>query len=253
MGSLLVVGCASSPLHPPTGVPRAAVQESEASFVSGGEEIRVDVYTPVSSGRHPTAIILHGSGGIHVIAPSTTNRYARTLAEYGIEALVVHYFDGTGHFSADDEVEREFYSHWVSEVKDAVTWAQQRSDVQVNRVSIVGQSLGSWVAVGAGLADPRIYRLALFGAGLEPFLEDSVSRMGKSRAPPMLLFHGDADDVVPISDAQHLVDVMVALRHPAQLVVYPGEAHTFGDSAATDALVRTARFIAPPARGFRRR
>jgi dienelactone hydrolase len=247
LGFVALTGCLG-PLHPPSGVPRATVDESESSFTSGGEDIRVDIYRPTSAGRHPTAILLHGSGGIHAIAPSNTNRYARTLAELGIEALVVHYFDGTGHFSADDEEERASYFHWVREVKDAVTWARQRTDVQANRVSLVGQSLGAWVAVGAAAADPRVYRSALFGAGLEPFLEDSLAH-----APPMLLFHGSDDDVVPLSDAQRLVDVLLAHRHSAQLIVYPGEGHNFADSAATDALVRTARFIAPPARGLRRR
>ncbi len=239
--------CATSRLHAPAGVPRRDVDEEEASYQSAGEDIRVDVYRPRTAGRHPVAILLHGSGGIHSIAPSTTNRYAFTLAEMGVESFVVHYFDGTGHFTADDQEERESYFRWVQEVRDAVTWAMARPEVQSSRVSLVGISLGAWVAVGAGAADRRVYRMALFGAGLEPFLADSIKR-----SPPMLLFHGDVDDVVPLSDAQHLVDFMIAHRHPAQLVVYRGESHTLNDSAATDALVRTAKFIAPPARTLAR-
>ncbi len=237
---MVMVGCLTPPLSPPVGVRTSDVEEVETSFRSGGEEIRVDVYRPKSAGRHAVAIILHGSGGIHAIAPSTTNRYARTLAQLGVEALVVHYFDGTGHFRADDQAERDFYYHWVREVKDAVTWVRRRTDVQSNRISLVGQSLGSWVAVGAAVGDPRIYRIALFGAGLEPFLEDSLARV-----PPMLLFHGDADDVVPLSDAKHLAALLTANGRRVQLVVYPGERHTLSDSAATDALLRTARFIDP--------
>lgn len=230
-------------LHPPTGVPTHPVTDEQAAFHSGGEDIRVDVYRPTTAGRHPAAIILHGSGGIHAVAPSAMNRYARTLAELGIVALVVHYFDGTGHFSADDEEERESYFAWVREVRDAVTWASGRADVQPDHVSLVGQSLGAWVAVGEGASDRRVYRMALFGAGLEPFLEDSLRH-----APPTLLFHGDADDVVPLSDAKHLADVMRAHGRHVELVVYPGESHGFADSAATDALLRTARFLAPPRR-----
>ncbi len=244
MRSLLLVvvmeGCYAPALFPPVGVRTRDIEESQASFQSGGEDIRVDTYRPKSGGRHPVAIILHGSGGIHAIAPSTTSRYARTLAQLGIEALVVHYFDGTGQFRADDQDEREFYFHWVREVRDAITWARQLAGVQLNRISLVGQSLGSWVAVGAAVNDPRIYRMALFGAGLEPFLEDSVSRI-----PPTVLFHGDSDDVVPLSDAKHLADVLKANGRRVQLVVYPGETHALNDSAATDALLRTARFIAP--------
>ncbi len=219
------------------------VQSSVESFRSDGEAIRVDVYRPKTRGRHPSAIVLHGSGGIHAIAPSAANRYAYALAEMGVETFVVHYFDGTGHFSTNDEAEREYYFRWVREVKDAVTWVRARTDVTSNRISLVGQSLGSWVAVGAGAQDPRIYRMALFGAGLEPFLADSIRRM-----PATLLFHGGRDSVVPLADAQHLVNFLVARRYRVQLVVYAGEEHAFGDSAATDALVRTASFLTAPRR-----
>ena len=82
--------------------------------------------------------------------------------------------------------------------------------------------------------------MALFGAGLEPFLEDSLAHI-----PPVLLFHGDSDDVVPLSEVKHLTDVLKANGRRVQLVVYPGETHALNDSAATDALMRTARFIAP--------
>ncbi len=247
--SLLVLGgCRSYSLHPPVGVRTNDVDETETTFQSGGEDIRVDVYRPTSAGRHAVAIILHGSGGIHAIAPSSANRYAFTLAQLGIEALVVHYFDGTGHFRADDAAEREFYYHWVREVQDAVTWAQQRVGVRSDRISLVGQSLGAWVAVGAAVSDRRIYRMALFGAGLEPFLEDSVAHL-----PPTLLFHGDGDDVVPLSDASHLADVLMANGRRVHVVVYPSEGHALSDSAATDALLRTARFIAPKRRMVRQR
>ena len=88
--------------------------------------------------------------------------------------------------------------------------------------------------------DPRIYRLALFGSGLEPFLPDSITRM-----PPTLLFHGAQDDVVPLADASALVAFMRTRRYKVTLVVYKSESHTFSDSAASDALTRVAGFIAP--------
>jgi len=218
--------------------------ESNVSFVeSDGHRIRVDVYQPDRAGRHPAAILLHGSGGIHAINPSLVNRYAEVLAEQGIICFVVHYFDGTGDFTASDSVETANYFHWVHELHDAVTWVRARADVRPNQIGLMGHSLGAWLAVGAAAADARVARIVLLGAGLEPFLADSIRRM-----PPTLMFHGDRDDVVPLSDAEHLAAFLRAKRFQVQYRVYAGEGHEFGDSAATDMLERAARFLAPDLR-----
>ena len=217
---------------------------SEKSFVeSDGHHIRVDVYEPDRAGRGPAVILLHGSGGIHLVNPSLVNRYAEVLAERGIVTFVVHYFDGTGNFTASDSVEAANYFHWVRELHDAVTWVLARPDVRPNQLGLLGHSLGAWLAVGAAAADPRIARIVLLGSGLEPFLKDSIKRM-----PPVMMFHGDKDDVVPKLDADRLAIFLRSHRWPVQYRIYPGEGHQFGDSAATDMLNRAVQFLAPDLR-----
>jgi dipeptidyl aminopeptidase/acylaminoacyl peptidase len=238
--ALVLAACSGAALHPRTGVKTIPIDDDVQYVESDGHKLRVDVYRPDRGGRHPAALVLHGSGGIHALAPSTVNRYAQALAEQGIVTFVVHYFDATGNFTADDSVEAANYFHWVRDLRNMVTWVRRRPDVTRNRISLVGHSLGAWLAVGAGAMDPRIYRMALFGSGLEPFLGDSITRM-----PPTLLFHGAQDDVVPLTDANTLVAFMRKRRYNVNLVVYKGESHTFSDSAASDALTRAARFIAP--------
>ncbi len=238
--ALVLAACSGAALHPRTGVSTIPFDDDVQYVESDGHKLRIDVYRPDRGGRHPAALVLHGSGGIHALAPSTVNRYAQALAEQGIVTFVVHYFDATGNFTADDSVEAANYFHWVRDLRNMVTWVRRRPDVVPNRVSFVGHSLGAWLAVGAGAMDPRIYRMALFGSGLEPFLPDSITRM-----PPTLLFHGEQDDVVPLSDANALVDFMRTRKFNVNLVVYKAESHTFSDSAASDALTRVAQFIAP--------
>lgn len=240
IASAFVTGC-SGGLHVRPEATRLAVDESAIDVPSGTEHLRVDTYLPHSAGRHPAALLLHGSGGVHAIVGSSVTRYARALAEQGIAAFVVHYFDGTGDFTADDSIERANYFHWVGNVRDVVTWAAARTDVQPRRLSLMGQSLGAWLAVGVGATDQRVFRMVLMGGGLEPFLVDSIHRL-----PPTLLLHGALDDVVPLSDARQLQSFMQQHGFRVSLQVYPGEEHSFGDSAAVDALVRTVRFIAPP-------
>ena len=234
--------CRVPSLRSPTAV-RGPVERDDSFVESDGHRIRVDVYEPGHAGRHPAAILLHGSGGIHLINPSLVNRYAEVLAEQGIICFVVHYFDGTGNFTADDSVESANYFHWVRELHDAVTWVRARPDVRPNQIGLMGHSLGAWLAVGAAAADPRIARIVLLGSGLEPWLVDSIKRM-----PPTLMFHGDRDEVVLQSEADHLAEYLRAHRFPVQYHIYPGEGHQFGDSAATDMLEKSIRFLAPDLR-----
>jgi dienelactone hydrolase len=234
-----MLGCFTrGPLALPDRVLQHPTLESVETLVSQDDEIRIDVYRPEGPGRHATVLLLHGSGGIHGLGSQQVTRYARTLAALGQVALVVHYFDGTGSFMADDEMEREHYWRWVQDVRAAITWADAQPYVNQRHLSLLGISLGAWLGVGVGAVDPRVHRLALIGAGLEPFLVDSLRR-----APPMLLLHGADDEEVPPAEAQQLQQAMQRARRPAQLVVYPGEGHTLGDSASTDALLRAARFF----------
>lgn len=235
----LATGCALPPLHAKT-TSRKPIENDVIFLERDGHRIQVDVYEPDQGGRHPAAIVLHGSGGIHLLASRTVSRYAQALAEQGIVAFVVHYFDATDDFTANDSVETKNYFHWVRELHDIVTRIRQRPDVRVNSIGLLGHSLGAWLAVGAAAMDPRINRIVLFGAGLEPFLPDSIKRM-----PPTLMFHGDKDDVVPLADADTLAAFMRRRRYPVEYHVVAGEGHVFSDSAASEALTHAARFLAP--------
>ena len=239
---LVASGCVHA-LHTRPEVTRVAIVEEVATVKSGDDELKVDIYRPKDSGPHPAAILLHGSGGIHAIAVSNINRYASALAEQGVTTYVLHYFDGTGDWTASDSIETAHYFHWVKEVRDVITWAQMQKDIQPRRISVVGHSLGAWLAVGVGALDTRVFRLVLLGSGLEPFLLDSIKRM-----PPTLLLHGEQDDVVPLTDMKYLQKFMSGKGFRVSTHVYPDERHSFGDSVAVDALTRAAQFIAPPPR-----
>lgn len=236
--SALFLSACAGRIHMPGYV--QPVEESSLSFESLGHTVQVDAYVPEGKGqRHPAAIVLHGSSGIHMVGGSGAQRYAEALANRGIAAYVVHYFDGTGTFSADDATEAREYWRWVRVIRDAVGWLRARPEVRPSRVGIVGVSLGAYVAVGAAASDPRVSRVVLMSGGLEPGIADSVRRF-----PPVLLLHGTADNVVPVAAEDTLTRLFT--RHRVTMTVhrYPGEGHEFGDMAAVDAVDRSARFLA---------
>lgn len=232
-----LAACATVSLVPAHVTPLPVDVESRM-IESDGQELRVDLYRPRGTGRHAAAIVLHGSGGIHAAVSSQASQYAQALAAQGISAFVLHYFDGTGDYTANDSVEVANYSQWVRDVKAAVSWVRDRPDVQSTQVGLVGLSLGAWLAVGAAADDPRISHIVLFGSGLEPFLRDRITRM-----PPVLMFHGSDDTVVPVAQADTLARVLRAKRVRVRYRIVPGEGHDLSDSAATNALARAARFL----------
>jgi len=234
---LAVTGCAGrlpllGAVHP--------VEERTDWFESLGRDVRVDVYVPEGRGkRHPAAIVLHGSGGIHFVGGERVQAYAEALARRGIATYVLHFFDATGTFTASIATEAREYWRWVRVVHDAVDWVRARPEVRPSHVGLFGVSLGAYLAVGAAATSPHVSRVVLLSGGLEPGVADSVRHF-----PPVLLLHGDEDDVVTPAEEDALVALLS--RHRALLVThrYPGEGHDFGDDAAVDAVERAARFLA---------
>jgi carboxymethylenebutenolidase len=231
-------GCAPA-LHA-TAVAPAKLTSNVSHFESGGRRIRVDIYRPEVAGLRPAVIVVHGSSGVHSRIPNTGTRYAKALAEQGLIAFVVHYFDSTHTIRAGLSSEKKNYFTWLRVLSDATTWVGRYPGVDSTRVGMLGHSLGAFLAVGAGTYDQRISRVVLLGGALEPFLEGKLERM-----PPTLICHGDKDDEVPLKDAVALSDFLRARGWEVDLRVYPGEGHIFSTSAVSDVLTRAARFLDP--------
>jgi dipeptidyl aminopeptidase/acylaminoacyl peptidase len=153
-------------------------------------------------------------------------------------ALVVHYFDATGHFTASPKDERTYFWDWVADIRAGITWADTQPYVNPKRLSLLGISLGAWLSVGVAGTDSRVHGLVLIGSGLEPTARDSVRHL-----PPTLLLHGGQDDVVPLADADTLFSALRRAHRPVQLHVYPEQGHTLDDSASSDGLLRAVRFL----------
>lgn len=232
---LLLSACAHSLLSP-----RAAsrVVEHEEHFTSLGHDVTVDHYSPGTAGRHPAVIVLHGSGGLHLFFGRAIQTYAEAMAASGFESYVVHYYDGTDTFVADDDEERRKFFDWVRIVSDAVTHIAASPAVRPRQISVMGQSLGAFLAVGVAAADRRIAADVVISGGLEPFLRDRITRM-----PPTLVLHGDHDDVVPLADGMALVDFLRAHHMPVEVHVYHDENHDLSDAHAIDAIDRARRFL----------
>ncbi len=191
------------------------------------------------------------------------------LAKRGIASLR---FDFAGRGASEGRLFDLSYSHEVEDLEAAVAFLVERG---VERFGLFGSSMGGAVALLAAARDERVVAVATLAAVGHPaaiaerypreaeawqrvghieseagrigrgFLDDAMqhdvlSATGVLRAP-VLVLHGELDDVVPVADAH---DIATAARN-ASLEIVPGADHRFSNPVhLRPALDRVARFLA---------
>lgn len=218
---------------------RRAVEATTGSFSIDGRRVRVDIVKPEpgllgEEDKAPAVLVLHGASGLGdgtLFFPQ-----AKALAERGIAAFVIHYFDGIPEIrkaapKLHDERERV--------IAEAVSYVIGQSYVDPDRIGIFGLSLGGFHALSLGSRDPRIQAVVnVVGA-----MPAEVQRRGVHRMPPTLVLHGDRDRTVPVRRARELVSLLETIGAEHEVMIYRGQGHTFRGDAREDSITRTADFF----------
>jgi carboxymethylenebutenolidase len=265
LASLLALALGALPGRAePTDQEVGKIQESAATFDSGGKPIQVYRFEPAGAGKCPAVILLHGADG-----PRRNKQLyhgaARRLAARGYRVLFVHYFDRTGGGAKGAEglgdqfkrcldgtatreqaaASRARFREWTAAVRDAVTYARTLRGVDAERVGLVGFSLGAYLALSVA-ADERLRVAAVvefFGGLLRE------ARAGLKGLPPVLGFHGDRDQTVPVQEAEDLRRLLADRGLSGEVRIYEGVGHVFQKDgrfqlgAALDAERRAVAFL----------
>lgn len=211
------------------------VSHSQTTFTTGSHTIAIEIFTPAAQGRFPAVVALHGSGGLHGGGFADP---ARLLAASGFAVLVPHYFERTGTTWADDRTIRREFPTWMETIGDAITFAAQQAQVDAARLGLLGFSLGAYLALSVAATDQRVRAVVEYFGGLPEELEADVTRL-----PPVLILHGDADPIVPVSEAERLVRLLQRTRTPFEKQIYRGAGHGFSGMTMLDAAQRTLSFL----------
>ncbi|MCL4250082.1 MAG: prolyl oligopeptidase family serine peptidase [Anaerolineae bacterium] len=114
-------------------------------------------------------------------------------------------------------------SHWTLHV-DALNAllgdVSARYPVDAGRISMTGASMGAagaWMLAGA--YPERFAALAPISGRIVPL------PLWRMKDLAIWAFHGEADDVVPVSEAQRTVDALKAMDANVRLSIYPGVGH----------------------------
>lgn len=217
--------------------PAAEIVGKDLRLPATERQVRVTYFHAPGEAKRPAALLLHGAGGFDRRIKDY-NSYASALANAGIDAYLVYYYSAADEAGYDFEVR---YPAWAKLVGDLA--GDLRAQPQSNgKVGLVGFSNGGILASGAVVLDPAITAAVIY-YGTPPW----PLRTPVRRYPPLLILHGDADTVIPVSAGRELAKSAQTLGAVVDLVVYPGEVHGFGSNITgqngADALKRTIAFL----------
>jgi pimeloyl-ACP methyl ester carboxylesterase len=200
-----------------------------ATFPSHGCKLLGGFYRAAGDTPRPTVVLLHGVPGVE-----KNLDLACALREAGFNVLYFHYRGCWGSEGAYS------LAGLGDDVRAATEWVLSRPGVDAARLALVGNSIGGYMTVAAGAADPRFQALAclcplvdpaevplprqaadefaamLHGvtgeelqaqwAGLAPLPEFAAALVGR----PILLVTGDRDEFFP---PEHNRPLLEALPH----------------------------------------
>ena len=189
-----------------------------------GAELRL----PSGTARVPAVVLIHGSGG----AGANVDAWAQALNAMGIAALVLDSFTGRGiSQTITDQSQLSSFSMIVDAYK-GLELLSRHPRIDPARIAVMGFSKGGFASLYSSMK--RFQRLwgmpgIEFAAYISfytrcdaPLLEDeNVSDR------PIRLFHGSADDYVPVEPTRRYIDRLKHAGKDVQLTVYDGARHAF--------------------------
>jgi carboxymethylenebutenolidase len=200
--------------------------------------------TPSAPGPHPAVIILGGSAGWRPFYAEI----ARNFADSGFVTLAVDYYAETGRDTT--RVDRLMkWPLWKATVRNAVEYLKASTFVSGQPIGLVGYSRGAFIAVAVASSLPEVKAVVdFFGGG--GAAGDSLEETARG-FPPLLILHGEADNIVPVRFAYRLREVVIAEGGEVEMHIYTATGHAFNapwaptyrEAEAVDSWKRTIRFL----------
>lgn len=237
-------------------------------LVLGPRRLRSRLHLPSwhepGAGRLPVLLSPYNGPGMQVVtrARSWHEAVCQWFAEQGFAVLVT---DGRGTPGRGIGWQEAILSDRLTPVlEDQVDGlraaARLVTDLDLDRVAIRGWSFSGYLAAGAVLRRPDVFRAAVAGApptdrrlydtyweerylghpdlAPEGYERSSLLPLAARLARPLLLVHGLADDNVAPAHTLRLSAALLAAGRPHRLLLLPGTGHAVTRPGVADALLR---------------
>jgi pimeloyl-ACP methyl ester carboxylesterase len=215
--------------------------EGEQVWIDGPNDKRLHAWFIPAGTTAPAVVILHGWGGTGAdllpIAPG--------LHELGLHSV---FLDARTHGLSDDE---DFMSmpRFAEDLETALAWLSDRDDV--TSIGVIGHSVGAAAAILAASRNPDIDAVVAVSSFAHPeelmwraipypapvkwtmlrMIQQMIGVSFDDIAPrnriadiqaPVLLIHGEDDDVIPVDDAFSIHENLPSCR----LIIVPNGKHS---------------------------
>lgn len=211
--------------------------------------LHVDVFYPkdYKETKPKSMLILFFGGGWMFGTTAQFHQHAKELVDYGVVVALPHYrtynIDGT---TVDVAIKDATYA------VEYLTLLAENIGIPQRKVILGGESAGGHLALSTMLLDQfindelnykdKIGRMLLLNPAVDAVeAEKSVHVLAKTpypieelsplhnikKLPPMMIFHGDQDDEVPIQTVLEFEKATKAYGNDCELIVYPGRPHGF--------------------------
>lgn len=223
----------------------------------------------------PLIVMPHG-GPIGVYDSGYFDLPTQFFAANGFAVLRVNYRGSGGHgtdFEAAGKL--QWGAQIPQDIKISTEHVVNRADIDESRVCLFGASYGGYASTLLVLNHPQLYRCAVSLSGVSD-INLHLSRTGFSDstanwfstyvgdpheeydrlraestvyqidrlARPLLILHGDDDDIVDVEHSWRLIRRLERLSLPFEYHIYPGASHHFEDREdAVDLHERSLDFI----------
>lgn len=193
-----------------------------------GGELRL----PRRTGRFPAVILVHGSGGVGANA----DRWAQELNRIGVAAFIMDSFTGRGIVETVTDQSRLGTLAMIADAYGALAVLTKHPRIEPTRIAVMGFSKGGHVALYASLK--RFQKMygppsAEFAAFIPFYANCNNTYRGDTEVNdhPIRIFHGAADDYVPVGACQEYVKRLRSAGKDVELTIYDGAHHSFDNPA----------------------
>lgn len=215
---------------------------------------------PKSGGKKMPMVMLPHGGPQDIHETWQFDLDAQFLASRGYAVLQVNFRGSGGRGPAFKEAgQREWGGKMIDDMVDAVKFAGAMPEIDINRVCIFGTSYGGYAALMAPVREPALFKCAVGFAGpydlayifdeprskrkkVQNFLtrwlgtdKQELARYSPTAQAdkikiPVLLVHGEKDEIVTIEHTQRMRASLVKAGRPPEMMLVPNEGHGFYDA-----------------------
>lgn len=176
----------------------------------------------------PAVILIHGAGGIS----AAHDRWVQEINSIGVAVFILDSFSGRGIIdTVTDQSQLDTLAMMVDAYRALGTLAQHPR-IDPNRIAVMGFSKGAVAAVYS--SNERFRKMygppnVEFAAHIGVYTPCNVTYRDddKITGKPIRLFHGIADDWVPIEPCRAYVERLKKAKADVALAEYPGAYHAY--------------------------